>query len=260
MRARERQRSSCAPRTAAGGCRARVDRRRRLRRGRRLDVAAAAEGAPARRRRAKVVAAAEASKPVGHVAMPADRARRAHLARPAGELDREAPTIMLTSKGLNTLEIDVKDERGEVGFDRRRAGARAEDRRDAQLLQRHAAHPAARTPPHLRDRAHRLLRGSDPRRQPAAASRSTTTSGGVWTTAPAFGWTNEYDPFVWNYLISLSKAAARLGFDEIQYDYVRFPTDGTSVRRAGRTRRPSPTTRRSTASSRRRAPRSSRSA
>jgi Uncharacterized conserved protein len=87
-----------------------------------------------------------------------------------------------------------------------------------------------------------------------------TSSGGVGTNAAGLGWTNEYDPFVWNYLISLSKAAAKLGFDEIQYDYVRFPTDGNTADAVGRTRRQSPMRRRSTASSRRRTPRSSRSA
>jgi len=31
---------------------------------------------------------------------------------------------------------------------------------------------------------------------------------------------------VWDYNIEIAKAAARAGFDEIQFDYVRFPSDG----------------------------------
>src|SRR5580765_4619540 len=53
-----------------------------------------------------------------------------------------------------------------------------------------------------------------------------TTSGGVWTTVAGLGWANPYDKRVWDYNVQLGIAAAKAGFDEIQFDYVRFPTDG----------------------------------
>ncbi len=37
-------------------------------------------------------------------------------------------------------------------------------------------------------------------------------------------WVNPYREEVWDYLIDLSKEAVALGFDEIQYDYIRFST------------------------------------
>ena len=43
---------------------------------------------------------------------------------------------------------------------------------------------------------------------------------------PGLGWANPYDERVWDYVLSIAKAAARAGFDEIQFDYVRFPSDG----------------------------------
>ena len=43
---------------------------------------------------------------------------------------------------------------------------------------------------------------------------------------PDLGWTNPYDRRVWDYNVSIAEVAARAGFDEIQFDYVRFPTDG----------------------------------
>src|SRR5207302_10444814 len=49
--------------------------------------------------------------------------------------------------------------------------------------------------------------------------------GGVWKSV-RLGWANEYDPRVWKYNVDVAVAAARAGFDEIQFDYVRFPTDG----------------------------------
>ena len=52
------------------------------------------------------------------------------------------------------------------------------------------------------------------------------------------------DPFreeVWDYNIAIAREAVRKGFDEVQFDYVRFPTDGQLV---GRPLCASPTTRR----------------
>jgi hypothetical protein len=39
-------------------------------------------------------------------------------------------------------------------------------------------------------------------------------------------WLDTYDERVWNYNIKLAVEAAQLGFDEIQFDYIRFPSDG----------------------------------
>ncbi len=38
-------------------------------------------------------------------------------------------------------------------------------------------------------------------------------------------WVNPYKKEVWDYLVDIGKEAADLGFDEIQYDYIRFSTD-----------------------------------
>ena len=47
-----------------------------------------------------------------------------------------------------------------------------------------------------------------------------------WTDANNLHWANPSDNRVWDYNIALSKELARMGFDEIQFDYVRFPSDG----------------------------------
>ena len=39
-------------------------------------------------------------------------------------------------------------------------------------------------------------------------------------------WLNPYKKESWDYLINLAKEAVNRGFDEIQFDYVRFPSDG----------------------------------
>ncbi|NLJ58899.1 MAG: hypothetical protein GX339_08660 [Tissierellia bacterium] len=53
-------------------------------------------------------------------------------------------------------------------------------------------------------------------------------SGGTWLD-PNSGyipWVNPFDQYVWDYNVAIAKEASLLGFDEIQFDYVRFP-DGS---------------------------------
>lgn len=50
-------------------------------------------------------------------------------------------------------------------------------------------------------------------------------TGGTWLdpNSGKIPWVNPFDKYVWDYNISIAKEAALLGFDEIQFDYVRFP-------------------------------------
>lgn len=48
-------------------------------------------------------------------------------------------------------------------------------------------------------------------------------AGGAYTDKKGVMWVNPFDSYVWDYNVALSKEAALRGFDEIQYDYVRFP-------------------------------------
>ena len=48
-------------------------------------------------------------------------------------------------------------------------------------------------------------------------------AGGVYLDNAGESWVNPFSEYVWNYVVGLSKEAALRGFDEIQYDYVRFP-------------------------------------
>ncbi len=47
--------------------------------------------------------------------------------------------------------------------------------------------------------------------------------GGVYLDNAGESWVNPFSEYVWNYVVGLSKEAALRGFEEIQYDYVRFP-------------------------------------
>lgn len=53
-----------------------------------------------------------------------------------------------------------------------------------------------------------------------------STEGGMWADWKGLNYTNPYNHEVWEYIVQVAEDAARHGFREIQFDYVRFPTDG----------------------------------
>jgi hypothetical protein len=53
-----------------------------------------------------------------------------------------------------------------------------------------------------------------------------TRTGKPWIDNEKLAWMDPFREEVWNYNIALAKEAIRRGFDEVQFDYVRFPTDG----------------------------------
>lgn len=50
-------------------------------------------------------------------------------------------------------------------------------------------------------------------------------NGGIFRDGKGLAWVNPYNREVWEYLLEISKEAANIGFDEIQFDYIRFSTD-----------------------------------
>lgn len=49
--------------------------------------------------------------------------------------------------------------------------------------------------------------------------------GSIFRDKDGLAWLNPYNREVWDYLLSIAKEALRIGFDEIQFDYLRFSTD-----------------------------------
>jgi hypothetical protein len=50
-----------------------------------------------------------------------------------------------------------------------------------------------------------------------------TKNGGVWHDRENLKWVDPFEREVWDYNINIAVEAAQYGFDEIQFDYVRFP-------------------------------------
>ena len=53
-----------------------------------------------------------------------------------------------------------------------------------------------------------------------------TRTGRPWIDNEKLAWVDPFREEVWAYNIAIAQEAVRRGFDEVQFDYVRFPTDG----------------------------------
>ena len=142
---------------------------------------------------------------------------------------REAALSLIGSTELNALVIDVKGDRGMVSI-----------RSSAPL----AAEVGAQKLITVKDA--RALVGSLHEKGIYAIARIVvfkddllavarpelavkTVSGQVWRDRENLAWADPFNKTVWDYNIDLAVDAARAGFDEIQFDYVRFPDAGGLV-------------------------------
>jgi hypothetical protein len=133
--------------------------------------------------------------------------------------------LALKHYGLNTLEVDVKDEAGRIGYVK---GAPALARTIGAAGPYYDARNIARQV-HARGvyLIGRVVVFEDPVLAQARPSFAIHNSdGSVWQNNAGLAWTNPYDRRVWKYVVDVAVSAAKAGFDEIQFDYVRFPSDG----------------------------------
>ena len=134
--------------------------------------------------------------------------------------------LALRAYGLNTLELDVKDENGSIGFSSNDLPRLAHDVGAASSSYdgRSAAGAAERAGVYL---IGRVVAFADPTLGPARPDLALQWSDGtVWRDPAGLAWLNPYDRRAWKYVVDVAAAAAKAGFDEIQFDYVRFPSDG----------------------------------
>ncbi len=133
---------------------------------------------------------------------------------------------------INAFVVDVKDDTGyltytsqvptaiQIGANQAR---RAPDTR-ARLayLRAHGIYPIAR-----------IVVAKDPllaEKKPQWSVRN--QRGGLWRDRLNFAWVDAYNDSIWVYAAQLGEEAVRQGFEELQFDYVRFP-DEPRARLAG---------------------------
>lgn len=134
-----------------------------------------------------------------------------------------ALTQLVEDTSLNAMVIDIKNDAGEVTYKMglplsQEIGAEIGYVSDMPKLIRQ-----------LKEKGiyliARIVAFKDPilaEKKPEYAVKN--ADGSVFYDNHDLAWVNPYQEEVWDYLIDLSKQAAKLGFDEIQYDYIRFST------------------------------------
>ncbi len=127
---------------------------------------------------------------------------------------------------INTLVIDMKDESGKVFFDSKQPLAQTA----TDVKGRIADLPGFIKRLHERNvyAIGRLVVFLDPvltDEKPEWALKNRTT-GKLWADSANYNWSNPYNPQAGEYNLNLAKELAEAGFDEVQFDYVRFPASG----------------------------------
>jgi len=173
------------------------------------------------------VYAAEASESgARHVPMP-DEVRGFYMTAYSAAAPKLRADLFAYAKrnGLNAVVIDVKDGNGLLSFMPKR-----------EALSGHA--PEKSTIPNLNAvlaeageaglyRIARVFVFQDPmyvNRFPAEAVQR--SGGGVWADYKGVTWVDPASKAAWRYNVEVAKDVYARGFDEIQFDYIRFPSDG----------------------------------
>ncbi|MCK5913088.1 MAG: hypothetical protein KAG12_04370, partial [Desulfuromusa sp.] len=130
---------------------------------------------------------------------------------------------LIADTGMNALVIDLKSTRGDIAFRSQSPLAQAVGAQKVRTLKdlpellaelkqqgvytigRIAVFKDAALAKNRRDLAIHTLEGY------------------LWEDREKISWTDPFSSEVWDYNIGIAKEAAALGFDEIQFDYIRFP-------------------------------------
>jgi hypothetical protein len=160
-----------------------------------------------------------------HRATP-EEIRGVHITGPLMSLPGKfAEYLALKRHGLNTVEVDLKDESGNVSFEHGAPTlARSDGAARAYFNLAEAARQAHAAGMYL---IGRVVTFEDPITGEAHPELAIHRSdGSIWHTTGGLAWLNPYSRKAWKYDVDVAVAAAKAGFDEIQFDYVRFPSDG----------------------------------
>ena len=139
---------------------------------------------------------------------------------------------LLNRTELNAMVIDIKNDWGAVTYDSSaQKSVSSKSEADRHVLIKDMSRLVEKLKSHNIYLIGRVVAFKDPwlaRARPDLAMKH--KSGGTWTDRSGTAWVDPYMEQARAYSIDIAKEAALLGFDEIQFDYVRFP-DGASVDR-----------------------------
>lgn len=126
---------------------------------------------------------------------------------------------MVDHTTLNTMVIDMKTDTGDITFANQNPQLKPYTRalithpkQMMQTLKQHHIYPIAR-----------LAVFEDTRFAKANPQDSFLLNGQPWIGRQGQAYTNPFLPAVWQYNVAVAKQVAKLGFEQIQFDFVRFP-------------------------------------
>lgn len=177
--------------------------------------------------------AGDVEEPVGPPAPPGvapDQIRGLYLNAYAAGSRTRLPRLMEIADRteINTFVIDVKTERG-IHYTSETPLARELQQEGENTLRNMAT---------LVDTLHgrgihaiaRIVVFKDPILSQAKPEWSIRNpDGGIWVDRAGNTWVSSWSRDVWDYNLDIAEEAARAGFDEIQFDYVRFPEPYSSL-------------------------------
>ncbi|BCG01227.1 hypothetical protein PPGU19_057950 [Paraburkholderia sp. PGU19] len=139
---------------------------------------------------------------------------------------RNAAVALKETNGVNALVIDAKGDRGLTSYEseaREIAGAAANAPSPAPVVHDMAALLQNLHQEGLYLIARIVVFKDDPlvTAHPEWAVRD--AQGNIWRDREKLQWVDPFRREVWKHNLDVAEEAARLGFDEIQFDYVRFP-------------------------------------
>lgn len=133
---------------------------------------------------------------------------------------------LIDSTELNAIVIDIKDYSGYIGYETKVADVKNYDAEEIRITDIDS----------LVRRLHakniyviaRVTIFQDPRlalARPDLAVQSSST-GRVWQDRKGLAWMDPASKIVWDYNLAVVRDILNHGFDEVNFDYIRFPSDG----------------------------------
>jgi len=135
--------------------------------------------------------------------------------------------IALTKKTvINSYVVDIKDDDGHVGYKSSIPAVKKYNAWESKYNVDTVIKAFHKNNIHV---IGRLVCFKDPilcAKRPDLAIKN--VNGGLWRDSSGRTWLNPYNEGTWTYLVNIAKEAVKKGFDEIQFDYVRFGNEGNT--------------------------------
>lgn len=142
-----------------------------------------------------------------------------------GSMDKVNHFIDIANKTeINSYVIDIKDDDGYVGYESNVPAVR-------EINGWKKKYDADKVIKAFHDNNIYLIGRVVCFKDPVYSSKKTSlavknSKGQVWRDNHGLAWLDPYNKDSWSYIVEIAREAVEKGFDEIQFDYIRFPNDG----------------------------------